>query len=286
MPDRAEIELLFRLEGDALNDGLPLHLTIDALTDLQAIFDKTYLELSGKKRVRREDRYHFQLKTQNIRTGSLETYVGIFMTGTQVLMPFYSQLGPKGIWDYTQQVWEFLKIVFEATKAGEKPTYSFSQGDNSQMTVYTGTVTNTFNAPVYQIAQASLPYYENLTDHIQNRDLDKVSLGNPSSPEIVIGPGESDLFVLPSVISDNPQQVDGEIYDFNKFDGSGKISVFQGQSIPHGDYRFKVIGNQDSVAYIEAMMRTKVTITCLLEQTENPFDSDPKITKLQIISVE
>lgn len=110
-------------------------------------------------------------------------------------------------------------------------------------------------------------------------------LARPSRREICISLPERDLFEFPSRVEDQPHKVRCEIFDFNKFDNLGKLHVFPEQTIPEGDYRFEVIGRQDVYAYIEAMLRQAVLVTCLREVSENPISGD-RIVRLQVINIE
>jgi hypothetical protein len=151
--------------------------------------------------------------------------------------------------------------------------------DNSQRT------TNYFG-PVVQIGEQALPFYQNMTARIKDEGIDEITFGKGTHSIISLGNREKELFHISPVIDDKPSRFKCEIFDFNKFDNVGKLSVFQGQEIPAGEYRFKVIGEQDFVKYVQAMLRTEVTVTCLKEIVPDPFTSDmKKISAFQVIEV-
>ncbi len=280
----APISIHFKMDGPAFNEGMPVHLLTSSMSELQGLLDKTYLGLTQRKRLSREERSRFYLVSKNITHGSAETDIGIVLTGVQTAFPFFSHLGPSGVWEYTKQTFDFLKVIYSAMKSGNQPTYSWS-GDNSQFQVNTGTQTNIYNAPVYNIGQMSVGNYQSLAKPIGEQSVDYVTLGNEATGKIHLDKSNADVFFLPSQIETVPLQLECEIFDFNKFENSGKLYVPPGASIKEGDYRFEVIGKQDVTLFIEAMLRKKVVVTCLRELAPNPF-SPEKIVRFQVIAVQ
>ena len=61
--------------------------------------------------------------------------------------------------------------------------------------------------------------------------------------------------------------------------------VHEDQPIAAGNYRFSVIGNQDVVKYIEAMLKTMISVICLIEESIGPFNGS-QIVNLQIMDIE
>lgn len=101
---------------------------------------------------------------------------------------------------------------------------------------------------------------------------------------IRIAQNEAAFFDVPSTIDPQPIDLDCEIFDFNKFEDSGKLRVFDGQALPMKDYRFSVVGKQADSDYIEAMLRRSVRITCLREITVDPLAQE-KVVRLQVLKV-
>lgn len=281
-----QAEVNFTMNGPAFKDGIPIHYLLSGLGELHSIVDKTFLGLvKDKKRLTKEDRQHFQLRTKGVYHGSLDTSVAIVLAGYQIAMPFISELGPKAIWEYTKSTYAFLKFIFAGLRKGDKPTYNFSDNINSTFTVNNGSITQTFNAPVYYIGQQALEHYQNLNSLLDTKTVDKIDIGSKSNPEINLTLPERDLFFLPSQIDQNPISLQCEIFDFNKYNNSGKLQVFPEQEVPHGEYRFQVIGNQAIVPFIEAMLRTRVTVKCLKETSADPFGKG-KVYRLQVIDID
>ena len=222
--------------------------------------------------------------TPGVRRGSIEADLGVILTGVQTAFPIFSSLGPKGIWEYTKQAYDFLQKVYAAMHQGKQPTYSWS-GDNSQFQVNTGTQNHVYNGPVFNIGQMSVAHYCALAKPVQEKSVTEYAFGDPSIGVVSLGAKEGNLFSIPSQIEDIPVKFRAEIFDFNKFDNIGKLHVGLGEQVKEGDYKFEVIGKQDVSVYIEAMLRQQVTITCLREISPNPFSGE-KIIRFQVINVE
>ena len=280
----APMSIHFKMDGPAFNDGMPVHLLTSSMSDLQSLLDKTYLGLTQRKRLSREERARFYLVSKNINHGSAETDIGIVLTGVQTAFPFFSHLGPSGVWEYAKQTFSFLEVIYSAMKSGNQPTYSWS-GDNSQFQVNTGTQTHIYNAPVYNIGQMSVSNYQSLAKPIGEETVDYVTVGDEANGKIHLDRRNADVFFVPSQIEDTPLKLECEIFDFNKFENTGKLYVPPGATVKEGDYRFEVIGKQDVSLFIEAMLRKKVVVTCLRELAPNPF-SPEKIVRFQVIAVQ
>lgn len=256
------ISIHFEMDGPAFTKGIPLHLLVSGLSDFQSLLDKTYLGLTQRKRLSRDDRACFYLLSKDIKHGSAEADLGIVLAGIQTAFPFYSALGPVGLWEYAKQTFDFLKFVYSAMQSGNQPTYSWS-GDHSQFQVNTGTQTNTYNAPVFNIGQISVNNYQSLTKPIEERTVDYIAFGNNDVGAIRLDASTAEVFSLPSQIETTPLRLRCEIFDFNKFENAGKLYVHPGEVAKEGDYRFRVIGNQDVTLFIEAMLRKQVVVNCL-----------------------
>jgi len=280
----APISIHFKMDGPSFAEGIPLHLLTDSLSDVQSLLDKSYLGLTQRKRLSRDDRSRYYLLSKDIKHGSAETDFGLVLTGIQTAFPFFSALGPSGLWEYTKQSFDFLKFVYSAMKDGKQPTYSWS-GDNSQFQVNTGDQTNVYNAPVFNIGQMSVNNYASLAKPIEEGFLEYIAVGDSNIGAIRLDASNADVFSLPSQIETTPLKLKCEIFDFNKFENVGKLYVYPGEIAKEGDYRFQVIGDQNISQYIEAMLRKQVSVNCLREIAPNPF-SPEKIIRFQVINVE
>jgi hypothetical protein len=228
------------------------------------------------------DRTLFYLRSQTIRRGSLYADLGLVLTTAQIVLPVVSDLGPTGIWQYAKEAFEFLKIVFEAKKAGAPVT--IEQTGDGLVNVNTGSQTLTFNGPVYYIANGSLAHYEFLSKQLAPDRVIDIRLSEGPGRDIGLQLHDRDLFELPTKIGDQQHSLKCEIFEFDKYDGTGRLAVQDGQSIPKGEYRFTVIGRQELSEYIEAMLHEQVTVTCLEEIVDHPLVGR-KIAALQLINV-
>jgi len=277
------VELQFEMQGPVFDEGLPLPLTIKSLECVQGIVDRSYLVLANKNRMSAQERSLFYLRSQGIKRGSLLTDFGLIFSAVQPALPIISNLGATGVWEYAKQAFEFLKVVFEAKKNGETVTISQS-GDGSFINANTGSQTLAFDSCVFNIATGSLPHYEQLAKLIAPERVTDMRLGEGRSRDIALSLNDRSLFELPIKIQEEQHPIDCEIFEFDKYDGTGRISVFDAQTIPKGEYKFSVIGRQDLSDYIEAMLRRHVKITCLEEIVDHPLVGR-KITGLQVLNV-
>ena len=275
----------FKIDGPTFKEGAPIHLSVSALDNFQSVIDKSYLVLSGAKRMSPKDREIFHLRATNIRQGSLLTEFEIVISGIQLALPFVTTFGPQNLWDYTKDSFSFLKTVCAAVRNGEKPTYEFNnEGDAS---VHIGDNHYHYHAPVIQIGELALPSYQNLAHLIDQFKVSEIS-SKPQlqeEPDIYIGPNDKEMFDIPTRIEKETVSLGCEIYDFNKYKNKGKLSVKEpGQAVPVGDYNFEIFGSQDNVEYIYSMLKPRIELYCLIEMESNPFGDD-RVHKLHVTGV-
>lgn len=277
------VNLEFEMQGPIFEEGLPLPVTIKSLECIQGVVDRSYLALANKTRMSAQERSLFYLRSQGIRRGSLFTEFGLVFSALQPALPIISSLGPTGVWEYAKEAFEFLRLVFEAKKNGGDISIQQS-GDGSLMNVNTGTQSATFNQCTFNIATNSLPYYEQLAKYLSPEKVTDIRLGKGRARDISLSLKDQTLFDLPTKIESDQHPLDCEIFEFDKYDGTGRVSVFDDQSLPKGEYKFSVIGQQDLSDYIEAMLRKHVKITCLEEIVDHPLVGR-KIAGLQVLKV-
>lgn len=275
----------FKIDGPAFKEGAPIHLSVSALDNFQSVLDKSYLVLSGGKRMSSKDREIFHLCATNFRRGSLLTEFEIVITGIQLALPFVSSFGPQNFWDYTKDSFSFLKTVCAAVRKGEKPTYEFN--NQCDVSVHVGDKHYHYYAPVIQIAKSALPSYQNLAYLIDKSKVSEISSKpkNQDAHDIYIGPNDKEMFDIPTRIEKETVLLGCEIYNFNKYRNKGKLSVKKpGQAVPIGDYNFEIFGSQDNVEYIYSMLKLQVELYCLIEMESNPFGDD-RVHKLHVTGV-
>lgn len=277
------VRLELVIKGPVFEEGLPIPLTIKTLEAVQGIFDRAYLELALKRKMSAQERSLFFLRSNGIQRGSLFTELGLAFSAAQPLLPFVSNLGPHGVWEYTKQTFDFLKLVFGQKKEGAPVTVTLN-GDGSTVNVNTGSQTFTFNGPVFNIANSSLPHYEFLANQLAPTKVTDFRLGESGAQDIHFDLRDEHLFDLPTKIEERQHRVRGEIFEFDKYSGTGRLSVFDNQDVRKGEYRFSVIGKQKLSEYIEAMLRQAVEVICLEETVDHPLGGR-RVVALQVLSV-
>ena len=93
----------FKMEGPAFEEGIPLPIALSSLHDVQSIFDKTYLVVTGGKKITKSDREKFYLNTYDIKHGSLETDLQVIYELAQYTLPLIAAYSSNDILDLTQQ---------------------------------------------------------------------------------------------------------------------------------------------------------------------------------------
>lgn len=275
----------FKIDGSALKEGVPIPLAIAALESFQSILDKTYLVSIGKEKITAQEREKFFLRATKFKHGSLLTHFDIAVQGVQLVLPILSTFGPQNIWDYTKETFGFLKTVCESVQKGVEPKYNFN--NKGDVELHIGDVHHHYHAPVIQIGKLALPSYQSLAHLIDPKKLTEISAGhlNHKKPDIFIGQEDKNIFDIPTKIEKDTIDIKCEVFDFNKYKNSGKLSVkIPGQEIPEGVYSFAIFGNQDNVDYIYSMLKPEVILTCLTEIALSPFGGQ-EIHKLHITGV-
>jgi len=271
------------MEGPVFVEGLPIHIVTSGLDALQGIMDKSYMEITHKQRLTKEGRIQFQLVSYNVKRGSLIIDFDILLRISELALPIIGAINAKTIWDYTKESFKFLKLIYELHKNGHTP--QIQQGPNSSVIVVNGDVTYNFNGPVIQIAEKALPHYENLTDLIGEQQVTNIELGTASEPRAIeLGIQDKEVFIIPTTIDDVSISLEGEIFDVNKFNRTGKIQVLLNQKIPAARYSFSIVGDQNIVDYIQSMVKQKVKVKCLVERRLNPLGQSV-ITSLMIAGI-
>lgn len=277
------VSLQFLMNGPIFDQGLPIPITTKSLENLQSIFDKTYLVLANKNRMSATERSLFYLKSSGIRQGSLDTDIGLIFTAAQATLPVISNLGPSGVWEYTVQAYELLKTVFSAKQEGAQVRIEKIQ--DSIVMINTGNQTFEFNGATLAIASSVAPNYESFAKLLSEEKVTNINLGEVAKlPKISLGLHDKKLFDLPSEINEFQHEVHCEIFEFDKYEGTGRLSVFNSQSIATGDYRFEVMTRHNMNEYIEAMLHKHIRISCLEEIVDHPIQGR-KIISLKVLKV-
>jgi hypothetical protein len=278
-------EMQFKIDGKKLENGVPLHTAVAALDSFQKIVDKSYMGVTGVKRITAKERDKYFINTTEIKHGSLLTNFDIVLHGVQLGLPLFSSYGPQNIWEATKDTFNFLKTVCGAVQKGESPQYEFNNDGDASVKI--GDEVHHYHGTVIQIAQASLPNFQDLAHLAGVNKLTEISAGkcNSETKDIFIGAEDSKMFDVPTKLEQEVRAVKCEVFDFNKYKNAGKLSVSsQGQYVPQGEYNFSIFGNQDNVEYIYSMLQPEVELNCLIELAISPFGGE-EIHKLHITGI-
>lgn len=278
-------DLQFKIDGPILKKGVPLHIALNTLDNFQSIIDKSYLVWTSSKRVSSKDREKYFIQVREFRQNTLTTFFDIIIQGAQLTLPLFAAIGPRNIWDYTVEAYKFLRLVCNAVQNDQQTQYEFNS--NGQTIVRIGNEIHNYYAPVYQIAQLSLPHYQNLTATLSPEKITNIQAGKikTEEPDIQLTVEDKHAFDIPTRIEKETVKLKCEIFDFNKYKNAGRLAVkIEGQAVPPGEYKFTIFGDQDHVDYIYSMLKPEVTVYCLIELKADPFGGD-KVHKLHITGV-
>jgi hypothetical protein len=274
--------LRFKIDGELLESGTPIHVLHRGLGELQSILDKPYLYLNNRQRMSAPDRASFFVRATDLRRGSLEADLEIVLQASQIIIPAVGAYSPETIWELTKETWNFLKHVFQIAKGGEMPT--IQTNDNGTTNVVNGDQTINFNGPVYHVGVKALPHYKALNKLANAPGIDSIALGDSEATTVLLDEETKGLFSLPSVMDTETLSISCEIFDFNKYSNAGHLAIAEGQAIPSGRFPFSVVGDQSQRDYITSMMKREVSVVCLREQINDPLGG-MRIRRLHVVSL-
>lgn len=271
----------FEMQGRAFDDGDRLDKVAAGLMALQHVFDGQFRALTEKKRLYEQDRQLFQARITRYENGSFIAYLGVAYTGLQTVLPFVQ--GTPNIWEATKNAFEFLKAIHEQAHQGKD--VQIIQDGNGNTAVNAGDFHITFNGPVYSIGTQIIGAVREMDDLLDGEEVRKIALNGPDSIAVVeLTSDRKGLFQPPTRIEDTPVKLTCDIYDFNKYDKTGKARVPVDQPIPPGNYKFKNIGEQAVEDFILSMTEPQVRLNCLIKYQNDPL-SENNISEILVMSV-
>ena len=278
-------EIEFKMDGPIFDHGSPIHLVAKVLTEVQIIFDKTYLELERTNRITKKDRQRYLIRSTEFRKGSFVSDFQIVYDAANMVLPTVAVVSSDTLWEYTKNAWELIKLVHSNFKETKEPP-QYQPNNNGTATLIQGDFKQVFNGPVINIAKEALPHYRELTDLLVNEPgLDRIHLGDPDIPEIVLESNNSELLNYETITNGEPVIVVCDVFDFNKVKKVGKLTAKSESDIPAGNYRFEVVGQRGSEAdYIYSMLKSEVKLRCLREELVKPMGIN-KISCLHVIEI-
>jgi len=273
----------FKIDGTYFQHGVPIDAVIPGLKNLQKIFDNSYKVLSGKQRLTQKDRDVFRLVATDFKQGSFISNFDIVVSTMQLTLPMLGATSVNEIWPLVKNSYDFLKAVYCGAQSNPDRRV-IEHHDNNSVTVNNGNQTIIYNAPVYQIAKANISGFRGLDGMLDNNRIETIQIGKDKVPEIEMKSKNKGQFDIPISVQENPEDLEGEIYNFNKYEKTGRINIFPNQAVPSETYKFKVIGDQSIDDYILSMTENKVKAKCMVELSHDPLDVT-KINSLLMINV-
>ncbi|WP_338545275.1 hypothetical protein V6W80_20710 [Pseudomonas benzopyrenica] len=271
----------FEMKGRAFEDGDRLDKVAAGLQALQHIFDGQFRAISDKKRLHEQDRQLFQARIFRYEDGSFIAYLGVAYSGLQTALPFIQ--GTPNIWEATKNAFDFLKNIYESAHNGEE--VKITHEGNGNTIVHANSSTIIYNGPVVNIGTQIIGAVRELDDLLDNEEVSKVVLEGPdSTPILEMESSKKGLYYPPTRIDDSPIQILCDIYDFNKYDKTGKARISTQQKIPLGNYKFRSIGDQSVEEFILSMTEPQVLLNCLIKYQTDPL-SESKINEILVISI-
>lgn len=281
------------MNGKNFDEGLPIDIVSNSLSGLQSVFDGSYKAITGKSKITKKDRTNFRLLATEFKHGSFISNFDLVITGVQMGLPFVSALSINEFWSHTKNAYDFLKALYtvahdsKPTKLenGEHYRNSITNNSDGSITINNGGEHTTYNAPVVTVGKLIINGVRDLDDQLDKDKIEQIEIGkNDTSSKITLHSSQKGLFKAPVLLNEESQILDGEIYDFNKYEKEGRIKIFKNQLIDKDTYKFKVIGGQDVDTYILSMTETKVKIRCLIEYLYDPL-IESKINRLLVTEV-
>jgi hypothetical protein len=280
-----------RLAGKEFDQEKNLYLMVEALLNLNRIFEKSYLTISGKKRMNEKDREVFQLKARGFKDGSLIIDLGMYVTALTQSSLFNSlTLNPKDIWTLIQESYTFLKTVLSANATGTPVSVA---GDNNMIILITGNENSIeFRPEVIPYLKMAEPNFERISKMIDSeKGVDEISFKNTnlvSKNEIKIRKEEKELFEKKTQLENEIVELKAKIFKLDAEHYIGKLRVLESNDEHiqnQAEYQFDFIQRPDQ-QFLSQIFLKEVKIYALKETYFNPTTLTKVIKKFSIINIE
>jgi hypothetical protein len=280
-----------RLAGKEFDQEKNLYLMVEALLNLNRIFEKSYLTISGKKRMNEKDREVFQLKAMGFKDGSLIIDLGMYVTALTQSSLFNSlTLNPKDIWTLIQESYTFLKTVLSANATGTPVSVA---GDNNMIILITGNENSIeFRPEVIPYLKMAEPNFERISKMINyEKGVDEISFKNTnlvSKNEIKIRKEEKELFEKKTQLENEIVELKAKIFKLDAEHYIGKLRVLESNDEHiqnQAEYQFDFIQRPDQ-QFLSQIFLKEVKIYALKETYFNPTTLTKVIKKFSIINIE
>jgi hypothetical protein len=256
--------LFYEISGPQVSkDRIPLYELIGTLKEYLYIVDRSYLTVTGSKRLSRKERDRYKIVAYNFRPGSLQIDLAIELYElVQQVFPFMMPAGATGLWNIAKQSYDFVKLVTELRFKGEEPVI---QEDNSIQAYIVGDNNKIIVNPTLSInADKIEESVTKIAGYINPGAIDHVVLKAPEDDGISITEEEKALFNPDTTISENAETITADIYRLDIESRKGKLHILEGME-PR-DIAFQIIGDQSIGPYIDALKIARVQLKALREE--------------------
>ncbi len=266
----------FEVRGPLITWPYPLHEILAIQQNFLSVMDQSYLELSGKKRLTKQDRLQYTLFASQPSEGSYLQSLDLVIKGLETvaplapllpfvphsLVPAIGQITGSNVWQNAKAAFEFFKKIAAWRKEGKTPTVI--KGTQGDVIIADGNSQVTINNLIFNTANNSERYYKALANNIEQGKVDEIKALDTEHAGISIGRGEKDLFLGNTQLG-REIELSGKIYDFNTETKVGKLKIAPDQPLPGSSYNFQLLGGQPNLHYIVAMTLDSVKIRCVPE---------------------
>ncbi len=284
--------IVIRMSGREFEKEKNLYLMVEALSNINRVFEKSYLTISNKKRMTEKDREVFQLKAKEFKEGSLIIELGMYITAlTQSSLLNVLTLSPKDIWTLIKDGYNYLKTVLKANSEGVPIRL---EGDNNMILLITGN-NNTveFRPEVIPYLKMAEPNFERVSKLVNpEKGVDEFSLSNlntDTESKLIFSTKERDLFETKTKLENEIIILKGKIFNLNANDCIGELEVLESEDISLQNMKkckFDFVKKPQEQDFLSDIFLKEVTIYALKETYFNPVSLTKDIKKISIINIE
>lgn len=283
--------ITIKLVGKEFENEKNVFLLVESLMNFNKIIEKSYLAISGRKRMNERDRELFQLRAKEFKDGSLIIDLGMYVVSLTQSSLFNSlSLNPKDIWTLVQDGYNYLKAVLSANANGNPVSIT---GDNNMIILVNGN-DNYMEfrpevIPYIQMAEANFEKLAKLSN--PEKGVDEITLKNTSlveKNEIKFGREEREMFEKKTQLENEIVELKATIFKLDAEECNGRLRVLESNddSIkPNKEYRFDFLQKPSKRVLSEVFLK-EVRIYALKETYFNPTSLTKAVSKLRIINVE
>lgn len=233
-------ELTFRITGNemSMEKGYKLDSVLSTLQDADNLIKSTYLSLNERKRFTDNDADKIEIRLKDVREGS---FIGeVVVAYKNIVLPLVPILAsdPEFILTTIKNSYEFLKAKIVAKKEGKEVSVTQTATAKDVSVAVNGN-NNTVNivAPVGfpKVAESLQQSISKLTENIDERNVDGISLGKKSDPidsenNLIFSSSDKELFAGRTLVSEDEFRITGKVVSGNYETSKGKIEIINTDS--------------------------------------------------------